>query len=245
MGSLNFMLGLIIVIVVLFILINIIIIIYNDFGNNMDGEKILIYDTKIGNKLLKIPGSEIRQSVDGQYGTEFTYSFWIYINDWSTRQGEWKHVFHKGNNLAMPLQAPGVWLYPNENTMAINMNTYHSVKESCDIGNIPVRKWVHITIVVIDKNIDVYVNGELKKRNVLKGIPKQNFDDLYINAWQGFDGFLSKFRYFNYAVPYWKIEQIVSSGPSDAPCSETGEKPPYLASNYWQTTGFPNAVGPI
>ena len=36
------------------------------------------------------------------------------------------------------------------------------------------------------------------------------------------------------------LEQLFKEGPSKAPCTETGVEPPYLAPDYWMTTGFPN-----
>jgi len=214
-----------------------------DYRGVLSKEPWLVSGTKNARSQKIIDGRRIMPSSDQKYGTEFTYSFWMYINNWSTKANEWKHVLHKGNASAIPLQSPGIWLYPGTNKLAINMNTFESVKESCNIGNIPINKWVHITVTLMGKYIDVYVNGKLKKRCKLKGVPKLNFGDLYINNWQGFDGFLSRVRYFNYAVPYWKIEQIVAEGPSDAPCVDTGEKPPYLSEDWYQTTGFPETYG--
>ena len=233
---------LIFAIILLVIIIYVLRIIYNDYSTYNNSEPWLVRGTKMGKTLKIVRGNKIHKSTDQQFGIEFTYSFWIYINDWTYKQGAWKHILHKGSKIGMPLQAPGFWLYPYENKMAINMNTYYSVKESCDIGNIPIGKWVHITASVMGKNMDVYINGELKKRCTFKGIPKQNYGDIYINDFQGFDGFLSQVRYFDYALPIYKIEQIIREGPSKAPCVDTGEKPPYLADNYWLTTGYPNTV---
>ena len=39
-------------------------------------------------------------------GLEFSYSFWMYIDDWSCKYGQWKHVMHKGNTSSWPLRAP-------------------------------------------------------------------------------------------------------------------------------------------
>lgn len=214
----------------------------SDYRTKQENEPWLIPDTRIARTGLRIPGYVIKESADSQYGIEFTYAFWIYINDWSYKADSYKHVFHKGNDGAMPLQAPGVWLYPRENKMSINMNTYHSVKETCDIGNLPIGKWFHVTISVIGKNMDVYVNGRLKKRCSFIGIPKQNYGDLYITQWNGFDGFLSRLIYANYAMPFWKIEQLVADGPSEAPCTQSGVKPPYLSKDFWTTSGFPDAL---
>ncbi len=235
-------LGVVSFLIVLVLIIYIIWYISSDFRLTNQNQPWLIPTTRIARTGKIIPGSMIRPSSDSQYGIEFTYALWIFVTDWTYKSGEYKHVFHKGNASAMPLQAPGVWLYPRENKIAINMNTFHSVKESCDVGNIPIGKWFHLTISVIGKNMDVYINGRLKKRCKLIGIPKINFGDLYITEWNGFDGFISKFRYFNYAVPYYMIENMIADGPSKAPCESTKIEPPYLAKDFWMTTGFPDAI---
>lgn len=216
---------------------------YNSFHNN---EPWIVRGTKTARSPKVIPGELIKESTDSQYGIEFTYVMWLYVNDWTTfKSSEYKHVMHKGDQSGMPLQAPGIWLYPNENKLAINMNTFKSIKETCDIGNIPVSKWFHLTIMVIGNNMDVYVNGKLKKRCQYDGIPRQNFGDLYISQFGGFDGFMSNMRYYNYALSYPKLEQIVNDGPSKDNCIDTGAKPPYLSDRYWFQTGFPDSVNTI
>lgn len=216
----------------------------NDFKLMGENEPWLVRGTKIARTGMVIPGNKIKPSSDSQYGIEFSYSMWIYITDYTYKNDEYKHILHKGNDKAMPLQSPGIWLYPHENKMAINMNTYYSVKESCDIGNIPIGKWFFLVVSVVGKNIDVYINGRLMKRCTLKGVPKLNYGDVYINQWNGFDGFLSNVRYFNFAIPYYKIEQLFNAGPSKAPCTEAGVLPPYFAENVWMSAGYPNAPGP-
>jgi hypothetical protein len=212
----------------------------NDYKTTLENEPWLIYGNHNAKNSKVIKASSLRYPIDNKHGIEFSYSFWLHINDWTTKFGKWKHILHKGNSSAMPLQAPGFWLYPKENKMAINMNTYYSVKESCDIDNIPLNKWVHIVMVLINKKIDVYVNGIIRKRCELKGIPKTNYGDIYINQWGGFGGMMSQVRYFNYAVPYYKIESILKQGPSTAPCPGIEATPPYLKDSYYTATDMPN-----
>ena len=69
---------------------------------------------------------------------------------------------------------------------------------------------------------------------------KQNYGDIYACKWGGFSGFLSRLRYYAYALPFYSIEKIYNQGPSQAPCASTGAKPPNLSPEYWMTTGFPN-----
>ena len=106
--------------------------------------------------------------------------------------------------------------------------------EFVDIDNIPIQKWVHFTLVCQNKTIMIYINGLLKKSLQLKSIPKQNYGDVYINSFGGFDGMLSKFRYHDYALSQVDIQRSVQNGPSSAPCPEIDVLPPYLATNWWQ-----------
>ncbi len=214
-----------------------------DYNTTSSSEPWILQGNKSADTQMTIPASIIKPSIDAQHGIEFTYSFWMYIKNWNVKDNEWKHVFHKGNSTAIPLQSPGVWLYPKTNKLAINMNTFESVKETCEIGNLPLHKWMNITISVMGKNVDVYVNSRLKKRCKLKGVPKLNLGNLYINNWGGFDGYMSRIKYFNYAIPYWKVEKLVERGPADSACIDTGESPPYLSNRWWMTTGYPEARG--
>lgn len=168
-----------------------------------------------------------------------------------------KHVFHKGDPIGLPSQSPGVWLQKIGTSveMVIKMNTFN-VSPSCEVGsndpdinnescylekcvinNIPVKKWVHFTVIVINTNIDIYVNGYLKKRCLLKGIPRLNQGDVYIASTtnlNGFDGYISRLKYYNYALPIWQIERNNQEGPSSQiDQSVLDVIPPYLASNWW------------
>lgn len=258
--------GGILLIIVLLIVIYFIYKIYKDFMKHRNDSPWIIEGTRQGNNSLQLPAYELPVANDGQYGTEFTYSMWLYVKDDnftlfnSSVSGKcasshaFKHIFHKGSSdyynskkgIKYPLlQGPGLWLYPNENKLAINMNTYASVKETCDIGNIPLNKWFHLTIMLVGNSLDVYINCNLKKRCRLRGVPKINFGNLYITNYGGFDGLISRFRYYNYAIFPYQVEQACSLGPSNAPCTDPGEKPPYLANNYWMTTGYPRTLLPM
>ena len=62
---------------------------------------------------------------------------------------------------------------------------------------------------------------------------KQNFGDLYLNMYGGYDGYLSRLRYYRKALHYNEIESIVRDGPSTDSCSGTDETPPYLNDDWW------------
>jgi len=218
-----------------------------------------VRDIIAGNTALKIDAWKIPQPMDNQYGTEFSYSFWIYVKDTnfdstcdSGNLGAFKHVFHKGsndhsNNHLPLLQNAGVWLYPNTNKFHIRFNTYQNITESCDVGNIPINAWTQVSILLIGNSVDVFINGNLKKRQKLRGVPKLNYENLYITNWGGFDGYLCGLRYFNYAIQPFMIEYLFNQGPSQKfdNTYKTGvnSPAPELSSQYWMTVGYPNTIG--
>jgi len=228
-----------------------------------------------GSVSRKFNANNILPSSDTSYGTEFTYSCWLFIKDTNfattgvstssqcadDSSNALKHIFHKGSYDYVPnggtstkkiyyplLQMPGVWLYPNTNKLNIQFNTYENVIETADVGNIPLNMWVNLVIILIGGSVDIYINGNLKKRNKLKGVPKINYGDFYVTNWGGFQGYTSRLRYFNYAIQPFLVDQIFNLGPgsSFAQSNKTNgimDSSAQLAPNYWMTTGFPNSAG--
>ena len=132
-----------------------------------------------------------------------------------------------------PLRAPGVWLHPTRNAMRIYMNTYSKIGDWVQVENIPVKKWFHTAIVLKQRNLDVFINGDMVKSYKLFGLPKQNYGDLFIHRLSGYDGFTSRLRYFNYAISYSELDKLIKQGPSPIGCSASNDLPPYLASSWW------------
>ena len=211
--------------------------------NNQQGKPYLVPATKDAQTTLRIEQNpinphggkviELRRSRNETDGLEFTYSWWTYIRDYEYKKGEWKNVFFKGNSTSWPLRAPGVWLHPTENSMHVYMNSYGDIQNEVAISNIPIGKWFHTTLIVEQDSMSIYINGYLKERKQLAGIARQNFGDVYINAFGGFSGFVSRLRYFDYAVDMSQVQADMSFGPDlKLPYSEQ-QKPPYLAPYWW------------
>ena len=258
------LIGIVIFIIIIFIYTS-----YVGFKNYQQYSPYLIDGITDATISQKFSGNQLPPSSDSANGTEFTYSFWIFIKDTNFTASNnstcgttsLNHVFHKGSYDYVPngsqsgggvnyplLQMPGVWLYPNTNKLNIRFNTYENVVETADIGNIPLNMWVSVIITLIGGSVDVYVNGNLKKRTKLSGVPKINYGDFYTTNWGGFQGYLSRLRYFNYAIQPFAIDQIFNMGPSTTFSTTTQSYtvtngPPQLSQNYWMTTGYPNAVG--
>ena len=198
----------------------------------LTGSKNAKYALVVSQDPASINYTPIKQSEDKD-GIQFTYGFWILIEGFDYKKGEWKHIFHKGNASSYPNRAPGVWLHPNRNDIRVYMNTLDNIMEYVDVENLPNRKWIYMNIVLNNKNLDLYVNGYLKIRKELSSLPKQNNDDFWVNMFGGFEGYVSNIRYYSYAIDFNEMNKNIKSGPSIDNCIDTGEVPPYLDDNWW------------
>jgi len=231
----------ILVSIVVIIIISIITTIVKRRRNYYQGSPELVKTIKSAKKRLVIKQYEnheieklLRRSKNEFGGIEFTYRMWFLVDDWTYKYGSWKHIFHKGNSDSWPNRAPGAWFHPKKNIMRIYMNTYNNIVDSTDIPNIPIQKWVHMAIICNNIDINIYINGQLRKQMKLSGIPRQNNGDLYINNFGGFSGYISRMVYHDYAIPLAKLKDYVDEGPSRVPCPSIDNVPPYLVSNWWQ-----------
>ena len=164
------------------------------------------------------------RSDNQQNGIEFTYSVWLFIDDLVYQQGQYKHVFHKGNDninytnkpigMNEPNNAPGLYIAPNTNALVVVMNTFNNIEEKVTIDNIPINKWVCVQIRVENHQLDTYINGKLAKRLIMKGVPKQNYGDVHVAMNGGFSGYMSDLRYFNSGLGTAQIQRIVDAGPN-------------------------------
>ena len=109
-------------------------------------------------------------------------------------------------------------------------------KQPIIIENMPIKKWVNLIIRCNAQNIvDIFINGSLMKRVKLYNSIKQNYDDVYVSANGGFDGFISSLRYFNYSIGTFEVDQIVNSGPNLKIDKDNNlaESNPYYLSTKW------------
>ena len=217
---------------------------YTDYSFYNSGRQLIIDGTADETRLVTTAGKDIKPSIDGRYGMEYTYSFWLFVENWTTT--ERMPIFVKGDTNGL-LHAPSCTMEKSENKLHIMQDSLADgnsrSSEGCTIDNIPVQKWVHIVISLIGKNIDIYVNGRLSKRCELSGVGRLNMNNLTINAHHLINGEhsangkykLSNFIYRNYAIRTWELEREFTKGPNmkeynstDAPIDTT-----YLANDYW------------
>jgi len=166
----------------------------------------------------------IVRSVNEEGGIEFTWSVWLFVDDLDHNKGQFKHVFHKGNDdfkttgdfkgLNYPNNAPGLYFTPQHNNMVVVMNTFNDIVERINIENIPLNKWYHVAIRAEGKNVDIYVNGTIVNRHVLKDVVRQNYDKVYMSMNGGFSGYTSDLWYYDYGLSTSELQALVDKGPN-------------------------------
>lgn len=267
----------------------------------------------------RISNSKIRKSIDRRNGIEFSYTFWLKINNFPN---DTETIFYKGNNLENSV-CPGVYINKNstnnENSMntvnlVINLDTYFSkpdcdsyqihkklskasndeekpgicsshncnynttdktcepydcntlnvgattttnldcekisycsvnnnktkcenkTNEVCIIPNIPFKKWFHVSIILMNHYLDVYINGNLYERFEIKGVVNQNDNDLIIGGNKPANVSIMNLQYFNRAIPYFKISKMMDdfdTKNAKVIMDTTEDEPPYLGKDYW------------
>jgi len=195
-----------------------------------------------------VPGSvPILRSVNSVDGLEFTWSVWIFVDDFAYKEHDYKHIFHKGNDtinltnaptgMNFPNNGPGLYIAPDTNNLVVVMSTFDTPKEEVIVKDLPLNKWVNVIIRVSKQSqLDVYINGVLAKRHILKGVPKQNYGDVFVSMNGGFSGFTSNLRYYNSSLGTSQIQSIVDKGPNMKMLDGSDMKksmPQYLSSRWY------------
>ena len=167
--------------------------------------------SKDADEAVTIPDKLLHQPKDGY---SFTWNFWMYLNDWTYRLNQSKHVFTKGRLEWTPVNcSPAVWIADKTNDLLIYMQTNHGTKQFV-IKDIPIKKWTQFTLVLQTMEMDAYVDGKLKDTFVLKGLPKINHGDLYLNEFGGYSGSFSSIQYYPSALEPPKILKKFKEGPT-------------------------------
>lgn len=210
------------------------------------GNQTIIKGSKDGKQAMVVPqdpkvsgAKTIVRSVNQQDGIEFTWSAWIYIDDLEYKKGLYKHIFHKGNdtftakNIANPNNAPGLYIHPTDNTLVLIMNTFDDINEEIMIEDIPLNKWISVVIRVDGRNVDVYINGNLKVRHKMRSVVKQNYGDVYVSMQGGFSGLISSLKYYNKGLSTMEIYSIDKKGPDLSSDKDLKVFPPYFSLRWY------------
>jgi Concanavalin A-like lectin/glucanases superfamily len=190
----------------------------------------------------------INRSNNANSGIEFTWSIWLLLKN-NTSDKKYKNIFNKGDSfynhtgISLVNNSPGLYLSSlvnNQNILHVIMDTVNPSDgpSIIDIDGLPFNKWFHVAIRIQNKVLDVYINGTIANRHVMKFVPKQNYNDVNVCQNGGFDGQLSNLQYYTHALSSPEINAQVVSGPNlkSSELNSTTHSAPYFLSNAWYTS---------
>jgi hypothetical protein len=151
--------------------------------------------------------------------SDYTYSIWMYINDWNYRFGESKVIFGRVDQNNDP--APSVTLAPSNNDLNVTLAVYPNEATqssgqslyTCSIKDIPLQRWTNLIMSLNNRAMDLYLDGKLVKTCVMPGVPKMNpSSNIMLCPDGGFSGYVSNFKYLPNAVNPSQAYDIYKAG---------------------------------
>lgn len=193
----------------------------------------------------KKPGKVIpADALPGLYeGGEYSMSCWVYINDWSYRRTQMKHIFEIGGSNFVTLLV-GLGNYKNKlvvrlhtadqnsttnpegsvlttttrNTLLSDTgmeNGLTSANGGCDLPSIDMQRWVLVSVVISGRICDVYIDGKLARSCTLPSFFKvDNGYAVKTLLNGGFGGFISNLTAYGYALNPADIYKTYMAGPT-------------------------------
>jgi len=164
--------------------------------------------------------------------SNYTYSMWMYVDDWNYKFGTEKEVLVRKDQDHHP--SPSVVLGAMENDIIIKVACYpthedgtnpdcnpgasddpckKSIVHQCNIKNFPLQSWVNVIISLYGRTLDVYIDGKLVRTCMLPGVakvsPKANIS---VTPHGGFSGYTANFQYWDDATNPQQAYNIYKNG---------------------------------
>lgn len=245
----NIVIMVILIIFVIFLLVKL----YQNYTYQTSNQPYVIQGNSAANILKVIPSNLLPFPNNQKEGVAFSYSFWMYVNEWPDYNA---CILYKGslpqslnttgavpkrgvNYNEITAQCPGIYLMKDSNQLIVALNTIGASGnkiplETYTVDNIPIREWVYVSLVQSGNISSLYINGKVKQSYQMKNMPLMNYGNLYVNSFGGFSGYISQLRYFASSLKAYQIERLMSEGPATSECIETKlPVPPVLNQQYW------------
>ena len=148
--------------------------------------------------------------------SQYSFSMWIYISDWSYRIGDQKILYSRKDGTGRV--GPELILGANENTITAIVDTGNG-PTYCQVAQVPIQTWVNVIVVLNQQALDVYIDGKLTRTCVLPGVASvSQKSGLWVcppsgqHNQRGFDGYFSSFRVFPYPLNPRQAYEVYREG---------------------------------
>jgi len=191
---------------------------YFDGQNKMTDQIILDNQVNIEPKNISKPNAN-----------DFTYGMWAYVNVWSDPSGNEGIVFKREDEIELKFVSGGSLQVTPVTDTAGGPNETGPINIT---SNFPVQKWVFVTLVSQQNNMDVYLDGKMVKSIQMRGkiAPGIDEDGAANNGITFGNGILpknttiSKFTRFTYSMnPQDVWTQYMKGNGSNGLANATGD----------------------
>ena len=174
----------------------------------------------------------------GSYGIQW----WMFVKDWNYGYGKEKTVLSRSDATNSAISNPRVTLAPTENNLKVSVSIFPNEEGGgsksepapannpgssddvfvCEVPNIPLQSWISVSVTVFDRNLDIYINGNLVKSCFLPGVPKPAAGNIDISKDGGFSGYMCDLNHYPRALVPSDAQAFYSAGTS---CASQGSSP--------------------
>jgi hypothetical protein len=187
-----------------------------------------------------VPAAIVPVSAEGQgaYGIQW----WMFVKDWNYGYGKEKTVLSRSDATNSAISNPRVSLAPTENNLRVSVSIFPNEEGGgskaepapannpgssddvfvCEVPNIPLQSWISVSVTVFDRNLDVYINGNLVKSCFLPGVPKPAAGNIDISKDGGFSGYMCDLNHYPKALVPSDAQDFYYAGTT---CSSQGGSP--------------------
>ena len=198
-----------------------------------------------GKTASTIPAEDLPTNGTDVPSSNFAYSVWFYVNNWNYRYGKPKIIFGRmgavtadgegsvpgvngknpcplvvlgavENNIAISVSCfPGAEEAPATSTTTPATTQARTITHTCSVTNIPIQKWVNLTMSVYGRTLDIYIDGKLVRTCLLPGIVSvNNNSDIQVTPLGGFEGWTAKLQYYPNSINPQEAWNIYTKGYS-------------------------------
>lgn len=176
----------------------------------------IVYDEMLkANELYTEKKNMIKhEDIPMNTSANFTLSVWLFIDDWSVNIGKEKNILHLNSEKLTKLSDDAyivMTLDGFKNDINLKLKSYNLQQpsnnnyETFKIKNIPIQKWVCLTLSVDNKSVDVYIDGKLRNSYLMESTYNHDSASSKLNIYLGnisandnglgFNGLITRVRY--------------------------------------------------
>jgi len=175
------------------------------FYNRSDTSPVLINSIKPADKKMIFKNDRIKLSKVNE-GVSWSIVSWIFIDDWNYKFGQDKYLLDWTDN-----QKNGVQMYFDKKDTSLNI-TITTIplmkKEQLIYHGISIQKWTSVIVILDNRNLDLFIDGELAKTKKLDYVPLYTNNDFVLFPDGGFNGKVGYFQYMSYKLPQFGIQHF-------------------------------------